>query len=104
MPPDTGASHVAALRQLLEEEAAVRKERESRFLSPDFDMEEASTLFPSSWQGEAQQAAQGGARELHARPDYKDQAGRLIKNAVPVFDKSAEDGARFRVYRVGSLE
>merc|ERR1712032_247058 len=30
--------------------------------------------------------------------------GHVIQSATPMFDKSTEDGMRFRVYKVGSLE
>merc|ERR1719230_1662293 len=29
---------------------------------------------------------------------------RILKTASPVFDKTTEDGARFRIYRIGSIE
>merc|ERR1712032_126763 len=44
---------------------------------------------------------------LHERSDYKAEAhmfDHLLKSGTPVFDKSTEEGMRFRVYKVGSLE
>jgi len=44
---------------------------------------------------------------LHPRLDYKAQAQvfeQALKKAAPAFDKSTEDGTRYRVYRFGSLE
>merc|ERR1712187_420631 len=44
---------------------------------------------------------------LHERPDYKEEAAvfeHLLATATPVFDKCAEDGMRYRVYRFGSVE
>merc|ERR1711988_1463754 len=50
----------------------------------------------------------GRAQEtLHRRRDYEKEAELLeevLKTAAPVFDKSCEDGMRFRIYRIGSLE
>jgi len=44
---------------------------------------------------------------LHPRPDYQAEAGvleNILKAASPVFDKSTEDGMRYRIYSIGSLQ
>jgi hypothetical protein len=44
---------------------------------------------------------------LHAHPDFTKQAAALlhrVQSSTPIFDKTAEDGARFRIYQVGSVE
>merc|ERR1711972_527449 len=38
------------------------------------------------------------------RPDYLSEGNRLVRSAMPMFDKTTEDGTHFRVYRVGTLE
>jgi len=48
-----------------------------------------------------------GARQLQIRPDYKAEAhmfDHVLRSATPAFDKNTEDGIRFRIYEVGSLE
>merc|ERR1712060_237158 len=42
----------------------------------------------------------------YSKPDYKNQAhlAEALGKSVPLFDKSAEDGTRFRIYKLGSLE
>ena len=48
-----------------------------------------------------------GAGGVNVSP-YKDHAAKLLegvlKTSSPVFDKSTEEGLRFRIYRMGSLE
>jgi len=45
---------------------------------------------------------------LHARPEYKAQSplvlNHILRTALPVFDRSTEEGVRFRIYRMGCLE
>lgn len=116
LPPSTSAALVHRLRELLGEEAAARQRRLDHFCSPAFTASEPGPLFPMSWMpsleisrpGQAASpeaaAAAAGRKALHPRPDYLADATRLLKSATPVFDKSTEDGARFRIYRIGSLE
>jgi len=110
VPPATGAAYVRRLQGLVRAETAVREERTQHFLSKQFSEEDAGSLFPSSWQSSFQVARvskeeQGGL--LHARPDYKAQAAafdHVLRSAAPAFDKSTEDGVRFRIYRFGGIE
>jgi len=74
-------------------------------------------LFPSSWT-DAFEIKRGRAPAtlpaelhisnlLHARAEYKAQVEVLkkaLKGVVPIFERSTEDGTRFRIYRLGSLE
>lgn len=41
---------------------------------------------------------------LHLRPEYKEQVQPLLQSAMPVFDRKTEDGTRFRLYKLGSIE
>jgi len=112
VPPDTSAGYVQGLRALAREEEAVRRERRQHFSSADFDVESPGELFPSSWRtsveiARKEEAAQRSNGSLRLRMDYKAQMHLFepaLKKAVPTFDKTAEDGARFRIYRFGSLE
>jgi len=74
-------------------------------------MDEPGSLFPSTWTSSFESSARAEHRphgSLVARPEYKDQASELLKEALrdsaPVFDKTTEEGMRFRIYSLGSLE
>jgi len=108
VPPSNSLPYVSKLQELVKEEAAIRSARKQRFLSADFAVGNAGPLFPASWTpslGVATGERPAGVPEgLHPRPDYKEDAARLIKTATPTFDEKTEDGTRFRVYRVGNIE
>jgi hypothetical protein len=109
VPPETSPCYIQKLRSLVKEEGSAREERQRHFLSSDFTESNAGPLFPSSWQAAFQLSKAGDLKEgqLQPRPDYLSQADTLrgaINSAEPTFDKSTEDGTRFRVYRVGKLE
>mmetsp|Transcript_45781 Transcript_45781/g.116319 ORF Transcript_45781/g.116319 Transcript_45781/m.116319 type:complete len:649 (-) Transcript_45781:203-2149(-) len=111
-PPPTSYGHIQSLKRLVKEEESLRQRRTEQFSSNRFSMEEAGPLFPSSWTSSLQvshitglpSAASGSLVE---RPEYKSQAGVLsavLASVTPLFDKYTEDGARFRIYTLGSLE
>jgi hypothetical protein len=110
VPPDARLKHVERLRALLAEEDVVRKQREEHFFSMGFLPLAPGPHFPSTWSpaqgitsnGRAATAQQQGA--LQPRPDYLSEGNRLVKSAVPTFDKATEDGTHFRIYQVGTLE
>uniref|UniRef100_A0A6T1JNG0 Uncharacterized protein n=1 Tax=Alexandrium monilatum TaxID=311494 RepID=A0A6T1JNG0_9DINO len=111
IPPDTSFASVQKLRALVKEEELVQTHRKNHFLSKSFCTSTPGPLFPLSWKVTVEisdeDASKKQGRCLHARPDFKAQAQMLnqaLKSAVPEFDKSAEDGTRFRIYRFGSLE
>jgi len=117
IPPETGFSYVQQLRGLVKEEEAVRGRRKQHFLDRKFMKDNAGPLFPPSWQASFRVAPGTSQRKaprlqslgtlLHARPDYMAHAARFdstLKTTEPEFDKTTEDGARFRIYRFGSLE
>jgi len=106
VPPDPRIEYMQKLVGLINEEEATRQQRRTQFVSKDFDMEEAGPLFPTSWKpthGIETGRASKGNREL--RPlEYSSKLDRVLKNATPVFDKTTEDGTKFRIYQVGTLE
>jgi len=117
VPPDTSFSYLEKLRGLVRQEWVLRQHRKDHFFSTKFVMEDAGPLFPSSWRPAfeiargrtpvrpAGESLQAGL--LRARPDYAAEARvfeHMLKAASPVFDRSTEDGTRFRIYRFGSLE
>jgi len=110
-PPDASHSYVTKLRSLVKEEEAVRQRRKALFFNKGFTMDEPGSLFPSSWTSSFESSARAEQRphgSLVARPEYKEQASELLKDALrdgaPVFDKPTEEGMRFRIYSLGSLE
>lgn len=115
LPPETSSGHVAKLRALVKEEQVVRDRRKHVFLSQDFVVEDPGSLFPPSWKSSfeiahgADRATAAGYHDgpLYERQDYKAEVSALapfLQSSVPSFDKTAEDGARFRIYRFGALE
>jgi len=113
IPPDTSLEYVHKLRGLIKEEDEFRLRRKEHFLSKDFVPDNPGPLFPSSWKStfgvQRRQACQGSLqRPPMCRHILSDgELARLkaaLKSAVAAFDKSVEDGTRFQVYEVGSLE
>jgi len=109
VPPDRNPTCLLALRELLAEEASVREQRTTHFLSKEFVMAEPGPLFPASWKSTMgiERKSEKAREMLLARPDYKAEASMFddaLKSTVPVFDKNTEDGIRFRIYKIGSLE
>jgi hypothetical protein len=111
VPPDASHSYVSKLRALVKEEDSMRKRRTANFSSKSFSMEEPGVLFPFTWKPSFESSSctmQRPHGSLESRPDYMDQAEELLQDALressPIFDKSTEDGLRFRIYILGSLE
>jgi hypothetical protein len=108
-PPSARHAYVHKLRALVKEEESVRAKRKEVFASKDFKLSAPGSLFPHSWTPSVELSnAIEPARELQERLEYKEQEevvlARVVKTSAPVFDKSTEDGMRFRIYRAGSLE
>jgi hypothetical protein len=116
-PQDASHSYVTKLRDLVKQEHTVRQQRKEHFFSKSFVMGEPGLIFPASWTSSLAVArGQATIRNLEARPcnalisrpEYKGHAAELLESVLrtsaPVFDKSTEEGMRFRIYRLGSLE
>jgi hypothetical protein len=106
-PPATSASHMQKLRHLVKQEQLVRRQRKEHFCSVDFDMDSAGPHFPSSWTCSIEIGEKPTEAALHARADFMAETGLLheaLQAASPVFDKRTEDGIRFRIYNIGSLQ
>jgi len=103
--PDPSTPYMQKLRGLIEEEAKVRQQRQDKFFSKDFVIGESGLLFPSSWTTriDINGGRQGQQRELHERHG-SDISLKELKSVGPVFERSTEDGAVFRIFRHGSLE
>jgi len=115
VPPESSFSHVQKLRRLVDEEKQERQRRKDHFLSKNFVMGNAGPLFPSSWtssfeitRGRVLQRLAPGAHGLpeHCKV-YKDSLALSVHDynaKPPIFDRTAEDGTRFRIYKCGGLE
>jgi hypothetical protein len=111
VPPDTDAAYVQRLRELVDEEDAVREKRIAHFLSTSFIEGNAGEMFPSSWTdkvGLLSDDASATSANLYAREDFLDEAAALrniiASAAKPAFEQSTEDGTAFRIYKKGSIE
>jgi len=116
-PPDASHAYVTKLRTLVKQEEAICEKRKEQFFSKSFVLNEPGAIFPTTWTSSLA-VARGHVRvsaldarprgALVARPEFKGHAAELLesnlKESAPVFDKTTEDGTRFRIYRLGSLE
>lgn len=112
-PPDASVEHVQKLRELVEEEEEVGRRRKEHFAGKDFATDDPGPLFPSSWAsafGVQREDVRPGLpprppRRRHVLQDAETaRLLRELRSAAPSFDKSAEDGLRFRVYDLAGLE
>lgn len=108
MPPDASFMHMEKLRGLVKREERVRQQRTEHFFSGKFSANTPGPLFPYSWMSNSTTEVHSHpAGHLQPRPDYVAQAAMFegtLKSAIPTFDRTTEDGLRFRVYVMGSLE
>lgn len=109
-PPATGFEYLARLRELVKTEIDLRRRRVESFASSTFDENLPGSLFPTSWTPTFQVSTGTGRRGvLMSRDEFRSEEGvRIIRDALsriaPAFDRTAEDGTRFRIYRLGSTE
>lgn len=108
IPPATSLSYMHKLKNLVKEEIQAQEDRKKHFFSTEFNSDKVGPLFPSSWNSSIEiEHEEAGARVLRSRPDFKAEESLLedvLRSTVPVFDKKTEDGMRFLIYRLGSLE
>jgi hypothetical protein len=101
--PDPSAAHMGKLAALVREEEQVRQRRRERFLSEDFAIGTACNLFPSSWASSIEITRQRRPCQLVPCPcDSVDLKSVSLQD--PIFDKSTEDGCKYRIYKRGNLE
>jgi hypothetical protein len=108
VPPDTSASYVKKLRGLVGEERNVQERRKEHFFGAGFSEESAGPLFPPSWKSPIKIAG-GGPPESQPtkrrlRAAELEGAAALACTAEAAFDQATEDGVRFRIYKLGTLE
>ncbi|CAK0890848.1 unnamed protein product [Prorocentrum cordatum] len=107
VPPDTSASYVKKLRGLVGEERNVQDRRKEHFFGAGFSEDSVGPLFPPSWKSPIKIAggppdSQPAKRRLRATE--LEGAAALVGSAEAAFDEATEDGVRFRIYKVGTLE
>lgn len=105
VPPDPSFDYVQKLLALTKREEVLGEQRAELFSSADFAMPSPGPAFPASWAAVIGSAQCEGLEKLPLPegpegPALED----LLRGAVEVFDRAAEDGARFRVYRAGALQ
>jgi len=106
-PPPSSLSYLQKLRQLVKAEETVRQQRKELFFSDKFNIDAPGPVFPTSWSPSVALSVAQKVPEMSARPEYVTETEVLmpaLKSATSLFDKTAEDGTRFRAYRVGALE
>jgi len=104
MPPPTSLTYVHRLKTLVKEEATIMQKRREHFLSTEFVMGAAGPLFPSSWSSSVEIESQAGTSSMKLVDAEITGFQDALNSAVPLFDRRAEDGSRFMVYRLGNLE
>jgi len=112
IPPDPNLDYVAKLRNLIQEENNLGKQRKARFSDKNFTIGMAGMEFPRSWTSRFQLLHEGRAHvgkpslvslqvdEIFKRSLLDD----ILPTAAPEFTQSTEDGIVFRIYRLGRLE
>jgi len=112
IPPDPNLDYVSKLRNLVQEENSLGKQRKARFSDKNFTIGMAGMEFPRSWTSRFQLFREGRAHvgkpslvslqvdEIFKRSLQED----ILPTAAPEFTQSTEDGIVFRIYRLGRLE
>jgi len=113
VPPHTSFGHLQKLRDSVRQEGELQERRRKQFFSKDFAAEAVGPLYPASWESSfavarerARKSPAAGAGQHGWCPTGPMAASlqQVLKSTAPVFDKSAEDGTRFRIYHAGSFE
>jgi hypothetical protein len=106
-PPDTSSNYTSKLRSLIRQEDEARQQRKDRFCSIDFSCENPGEVFPASWTSPhaiARSKSRKQGAGLQPRKDCAARTEQVMKSGPPVFEKKAEDGMVFRIYRADSIE
>jgi len=117
VPPDPDLKYVSKLRALVCEEDLLRQKRKALFCDAAFIPEDPGSAFPRSWTsnfqlhqeglstGLVKKALKSGLVQLTSNVEFQRLVAKeVLPDTAPVFEKSAEDGTVFRIYRFGTLE
>ncbi|CAJ1388163.1 unnamed protein product [Effrenium voratum] len=112
IPPDPNLEYVQKLRNLVQEENTLGKQRKTRFSDKNFTVGMAGMEFPRAWTSRFQLLREG--RAYVAKPSLvslqvddifkRSLLEDILPTAAPEFYKTTEDGMAFRIYRLGRLE
>eukprot|EP00438_Fugacium_kawagutii_P011224 Skav228654 [mRNA] locus=scaffold2369:123061:148536:+ [translate_table: standard] len=125
IPPDPNMEYVTRVRHMVGEEESMRSRRKMRFADKGFSVSNPGAEFPRSWTSGLVGGSSGagfqleldgkvpvtaptkfgltkieindGMRRMHLLED-------ILPSAASEFEKTAEDGAIYRIYKIGSLE
>lgn len=110
IPPVTSKDKLEKYENILRKEEEILAARTHRFLSPNFEEFMPDSVFPPSWIPPMEVLKAIGETltevkwETISSQSVAPSLDRVIKSTAPDFDKFSEDGARFRIYRVGAYE
>jgi len=112
IPPDPNLDYISKLRNLIQEENNLGKQRKARFGDKNFTVGMAGMEFPRSWTSRFQLFREGRVDvgkpslvslqvdEIFKRSLLED----ILPTAAPEFTQSTEESIVFRIYRLGRLE
>eukprot|EP00435_Cladocopium_sp_Y103_P016762 s2202_g4.t1 len=122
IPPDPNMEYVTRVRHIVGEEESMRSRRKMRFADKSFSVSNPGPEFPRSWTSGFQLELDGkvpvtaptkfglskieiddfmrSCPELTGKNLLED----VLPSAASEFEKTAEDGAIYRIYKIGSVE
>eukprot|EP00434_Breviolum_minutum_P009358 symbB.v1.2.008246.t2/scaffold515.1/size193321/8 len=115
IPPDPNMEYVTRVRHIVGEEESMRTRRKMRFADKSFSVSNPGPEFPRSWTSGFQLELDGhvpvtaptkfGLSKIEINDDMrKHLSEEVLPSAASDFEKTAEDGGIFRIYKIGSLE
>lgn len=116
IPPDPNMEYTSKLRSHIHEEKSLLERRKLHFCDKSFKVGNAGHDFPRSWTSRFQIEKDGSAPKTEAAnktglvkveidaAHATALANDILPTAAPEFQEKTEDGAVFRIYKIGSLE
>jgi len=115
IPPDPNMEYVTRVRHIVGEEESMRTRRKMRFADKGFSVSNPGLEFPRSWTSGFQLELDGkvpvtaptkfGLSKIEIDDVMRKH---LLEDVLPCaaseFEKTAEDGGVYRIYKIGSLE
>jgi len=115
IPPDPNMEYVTRVRHIVGEEESMRTRRRMRFADKSFSVSNPGPEFPRSWTSGFQLELDGkvpvsaptkfGLSKIEIDDSMrKNLLEDVLPSAASEFEKTAEDGAIYRIYKIGSVE
>jgi len=115
IPPDPNMEYVTQVRHIVGEEESMRTRRRMRFADKSFSVSNPGPEFPRSWTSGFQLELDGkvpvsaptkfGLSKIEIDDSMrKNLLEDVLPSAASEFEKTAEDGAIYRIYKIGSVE